>query len=257
MKKRIKRTLLLLVIALFLCPISFTLLHRISRNGIPVLGYHNIVSDEEKRTLYRENHYTLSVSALKKHFDYLKRHHYRTLTLIELEDYLNHAKSFDQKVVVLTFDDGYASFNTLVKPLLESYDFHATCFVIGHHLHDENPMYLKQHDLINDEHVAYYSHSYDLHHQAGRSKKRIETLTPEEIAADFQHNSVDQTYFAFPYGRSTDQIDRILHDQGVHLAFSYNQYEHVTDLSNRYYLPRYMIIDLMPMLYFQWILNEK
>jgi len=42
---------------------------------------------------------------------------------------------------------------------------------------------------------------------------------------------------------------------GVRLAFSYNQFRHVTPDENPYFLPRYMMVDATPDFYFRWIVE--
>ena len=59
----------------------------------------------------------------------------------------------------------------------------------------------------------------------------------------------------FPYGRSVEGIENILKDNRVKLAFSYNQFRHMNRDDNIYYLPRYMIVDMMPDVYFRWVLG--
>lgn len=89
----------------------------------------------------------------------------------------------------------------------------------------------------------------------GINKKIIEVLSKEEIDNDFKKNTVSHEYFAFPYGRSRNDIDDILENNGVKLAFSYNQYRKMTRNYDRYFLPRYMILDSTPLWYLKLILE--
>lgn len=250
------------LIIIFICFIIFipfsTLLikHYQSKDGLPIIGYHNVVSDEDKETKYKSNRYTLSVSQFKEHMQYLYDHHYQTLTMDEVNEYYLGNLIINENSVVLTFDDGYKDFNRIVKPILEEYGFHGTCFVIGKHVNDNNPMFLKEEDIQNNETTSYYSHSFDLHRTVnGFDKKIIETMSLEEINEDFQKNPVDCTYFAYPYGRTVDHIDEVLENNHVQLAFCYNQFKNMTPQDNRYYLPRYMFVDIMPMFYFKYIVQ--
>lgn len=251
MKKR-RRFIILLTFFLYLPGIPL-IQHVRSREGIAVLEYHEIVDDVLKRRTH--NHYTLSESSFRREMKYLYDHHIHTLSLAELEDYYEGRQDVSH-AVVLTFDDGYATFNTIVKPILEEYQLKATCFVIGHHLNDDNPRFLHKADIVNDALCSYYSHSYDLHHKArGFNKKRIETLSLEDIAEDFAKNPVDATYYAFPYGRSVKGIIPILKANHVRLAFSDNQHVHMTRASPRYFLPRYLMVDVTPFWYYQFLVK--
>ena len=257
MKKKIVTTLLciLLIIPLFFVG-SVVYQHYKTRDGICIVGYHGVVSDKEKKEKYADNRYFLSESQFKRQMKYLYEHHYQTLSMQDIDDYYQGKINIGKKTIALTFDDGYKNFNTVVKPILEEYGFNGTCFVIGKHLTDQNNKMLKTNDIVNSDKIHYYSHSYNLHRtSSGFDRKIIQDLSLEEIQEDFDINPLDSTYFAFPYGRSRDDIEPILKASGVKLAFSYNQFRHMTRNDDPYYLPRYMIVDIMPDIYFQWIIE--
>ena len=226
-------------------------------DGLCVLGYHGVVSDEEKKTLYKDDVYTLAISDFERHMKYLYDHGYKTYTMDEVYQYMMGDKELDEKAVVLTFDDGYKNFNEYVVPVTEKYNMHATCFVIGKHMYDDKEKFLKEEDMINSPYASYYSHSYNLHRKSknGFDRKIIEDLSLEEIDKDFKTKGADASYFAFPYGRSVEGIENILKDNHVKLAFSYNQFRHMNRKDNIYYLPRYMIVDMMPDIYLRWVLG--
>ena len=258
MKKWIKRVGLSCLI-LFLCTICICIVipHYSSKDGLCILGYHGVVSDEEKSTLYKKDRYTLSVSQFEKQMKYLYERGYTTYFMEDVENYMTTDIEPNEKAVVLTFDDGLKNFNTIVKPILEKYHFKGTCFVIGKHVEDDNNKYLKEEDMINDEYVEYYSHSNNLHRlsKKGINRKIIQDLTLKEIQEDFEKNCVDSTYFAFPYGRSRKDITPVLKENGVRLAFTYNTFKHAQKKDDIYYIPRYMIVDIFPFQYFKWIVN--
>lgn len=254
MKGKLKYILgtILLVIAIVLG--AFIYRHETTKDGISVLGYHNIVSDEDKASTYKDDRYAISVSQLRRHLDYLKEKSYDVLTMHEVQDYYDGKTTVSERAVALTFDDGYESFHTIVEPLMNEYKMHATCFVIGANIGMEN--YLKADQIKNSEYVEYYSHSYDMHHESnGFNRKQIQDMTLDEIDQDFKLNSVDSSYFAYPYGRSVKRIETTMNQNNVQLAFSYNQFRHVTTKDKRFTLPRYMMIDWWPDAYFKWIVD--
>ena len=256
MKKIIKTIVLVILIVLFVITGVFIYNHETTKYGIPIIGYHGVVEDVEKEANYKDNHYFLSKSMFQRQMQYLYDHGYQTLTLDQVYDYYQGNMDVGEKVVVLTFDDGYKNFNTIVKPILEQYQFQGTCFVIGKHLNDSSNSFLKTEDILNTKYVQYYSHSYNLHQKAdGFDKKIIETLSLEEIDQDFDDSKVDHTYFAFPYGRTRDDINPILEKHQVKMAFSYNQIRHLTRNDDIYKLPRYLMLDIMPDFYFHWIVE--
>ena len=229
--------------------------HYATRDGLCVLGYHGVVSDEEKATTYKDDRYTLSASQFERQIKYLYDKGYKTYSMEEIFEYKKGDSDLPKKAVALTFDDGYKNFNEVVKPILKKYGFKGTCFVIGKHVTDQNGKYLKAEDMITDETVSYYSHTHDLHRRSkkGGGRKIIEDLSEEELLSDFDKNVVDDTYLAFPYGRSASAADAVLEQAGVMLAFSYNQFRHLTRKENDYFLPRYLVLDIMPDFYIKWI----
>lgn len=231
------------------------IIHEQCKNGIPILGYHGVVEDQEKKLNYAHNTYFMSVSELEKQFAYLHDHQFQTLTMNEVNEYYHQQKQVPEKCVCITFDDGYKNFLTLVKPLLQKYNLKATCFVIGHKAISDNPLYLQKDELINDDYVQFYSHSYDLHHIAHLPKQKlIETLSVKEIQQDFLNNEniVSSDYFAFPYGVTSSNAKQYLASSQVKLAFGYNQNRTMTYHDNPYCLPRYQMFAGIPMFLFQW-----
>ncbi len=249
--------LVILAVLIAAALIAFVIPHYATRDGIAVLGYHTVVSDEEKETTYKNDRYTLSATQFDRQMNYLYRNGFTTYSLEEISLYMDGSLKADRKAVALTFDDGHKNFNTIAKPILDKYGFKASCFVVGKRLPTSYKSHLNADDIQNTETITYYSHSYDLHRTSPRGidRKIIQDLSLEEIDEDFAVNPVDSTFFAFPYGRSVKGIEPILKKHNVQLAFSYNQFRHLTTDDDPYYLPRYMIVDITPNIYFQWIIE--
>jgi peptidoglycan/xylan/chitin deacetylase (PgdA/CDA1 family) len=232
--------------------------HQAYRDGLPVLGYHSVVSDQDKKEKFAFNPYVMAASNFDKQMQYLHDNNYDTLTMDEVYDYYIGIKGISSSSVVLTFDDGFKNFNTVVKPILEKYHLHATAFVIGSKTIKDTPLYLNTTDLINDQYVSYYSHSYDLHHfYKDSNRKIIETYSLKELRQDFITNEtiVDDTYFAYPYGISSHNALTVLKESPTKLAFSYNQNRNMTRHDDVYILPRYNMFSFMPIWYFSWIVE--
>lgn len=236
--------------------------HALNIHGLPVLGYHSVVSDEDKEKYYANNVYVMSISDFDKQMKYLYEHQYKTLTMSEINDYYLGNTDLVGNCIALTFDDGFKNFNTIIKPILEKYNFQATAFIIGYKTQIKDKpdpsklKYLKIEDLKNDSYVEYFSHSYDLHHKSSIPyHKLIETASLEEIRNDFIKNKdiVSDEYFAFPYGITSDNANIVLKENKVKLAFGYNQNRNMDRDDNQYLLPRYLMFDQMPDWYFQWI----
>lgn len=155
------------------------------------------------------------------------------------------------------------SFEAMVKPILKKYEINATCFVIGKKTKLKNTdepgkyTYLRKSDLKNDNYVEYYSHTYNLHHKAGLLEKQMEVESEDFINEDFQKNEtiVSDEYFAFPFGRSSENARKVLHKRNVKLAFGYGQNRNMLKQDDPYLLPRYIMYDFLPLFAFKWIVN--
>ena len=99
-------------------------------NGVPILTYHHILEDEEN-TRFRHTSTTTSVRAFGNQMTWLRDMGYTTLTLYQLESYLNNRANIPAKAVVITFDDGLKSVSRYAYPILRQYDFKATAFIIS------------------------------------------------------------------------------------------------------------------------------
>ncbi|KGI83578.1 xylanase, partial [Exiguobacterium mexicanum] len=98
--------------------------------GIPILTYHHILQDSENK-LFRETSTATSVEAFSEQMNYLKQAGYQTLSLQDVEDYLNKSANLPGKAVVLTFDDGLKSVYRYALPILRQNHQQATLFVIS------------------------------------------------------------------------------------------------------------------------------
>lgn len=237
-------------------------LHNKYNQGIPVLGYHGVVSNQDKTKYFKTNQYVFSQSELEKQFKYLKANNYQTLSMDELYEYYKSGKKPSDKCVALTFDDGFKNYKTVVEPLLKKYNFKATCFVITSKLEKKNSTkkgdytYLEKNDLDNNKFSMYCSHTYDMHHK-NNGEAYLEFKSAKEINNDIKKASeyVNTDYLAYPYGISSETVRDVLKTNKVKLAFSYNQVYDMNNKQNQYLLPRYLMFSKMPFTYFKWIVD--
>ena len=66
---------------------KIAIIHYLNVDGLPVLGYHDIVSDEDKEKNYKHDIYHMSISKFEKQMQYLYENNYHTLTMQEIEAY--------------------------------------------------------------------------------------------------------------------------------------------------------------------------
>lgn len=240
-----KYHILLIVFLVLICSfIGFKVWVNHNKNveQIPVLMYHDVIMDE----YYMSKPDTIQLSMFEKQLKYLKGNKYKTLSLDEFYCWKKGKCDFGEKTVLLTFDDGFYSFEYLVKPLLEKYDMTAAVFLIGEYTSDVTPEYnpnkygtIGAEDIDNNlKCVNYGSHTYSLHKMVG-NKKRVETLTYEEIDDDFKKmsNIHKFEYMTYPFNTDTENFIKALKNNGYKLAFR-GESEKATKSSNDYLIPR-------------------
>ena len=243
MKKKYVVLLVLFIVFIFLFLLfKLWINYNKSVEQIPVLMYHDVIID----SYYNDKPDTIELSMFEKQLQYLKENGYKTLTLDEFYCWKKGNCFYGDKVVLLTFDDGFYSFEYLVKPLLKKYDMTAAVFLIGEYTDEITPKFDPNKygtvgiDNINNDldNAEYGSHSFALHKMID-NKKIVETLTYEEIDEDFKKMNDIYTfkYMTYPFNTDTDKFIKALKNNNYKLAFR-GESEKATKKANDYLIPR-------------------
>ncbi len=206
--------------------------------GIPVLMYHHMLKTNENR-LFLHNNMVISVESFQEQMDYLHKQGFRTITLQELEKYMNHELNLTGKVVAITFDDGITSSERYAYPILKKYHFKATQFLIGDRTRNRDmgfdPDYLQYIGFssmkrINDV-FDFQSHTYNLHLRDANTFLPFMIFYPYEfIKEDLlknqqrigeQHKGAAAVkYLAYPFGQYDEKALQAAKDTGITMAFT-------------------------------------
>lgn len=174
-----------------------------SRN-VPVLLYHDI-SDQFK------DEYTVSPSRFAAQMERLYSNGYRAISLKDLDSLPGESLG---QAVVITFDDGYASFIDYAFPLLRNYGFKATVNIIGEyvgtflHLGGNRPVLSwDEYRFLNDSGLVDLGcHTYNLHSMSKvfQSQKALEEDLKLFTETFTKEIGTRPDILAWPYG-SYDQ----------------------------------------------------
>jgi len=235
-----------------------------SREMIPILGFHQVVHDEEKAAYYPYDMWVDSESAFEEKIRYLYEQGYETWTMDELYAWMIGEKEAKEKTVVLTFDDGYYACTQVIVPILKKYGFQATTFVIGSTLEGEHTwdgsqlQFLNKEDMKDQSVMQYYSHTYDLHEKQNNAYA-IDVRSKAALVQDMQQQKkiTDCSYLAYPYGHYNDTMIEVLKEHGVKLAFGYHENVKAKRGDDVYKIPRFSINAYTTMDTFRSMLESK
>lgn len=105
-------------------------------NKIPILIYHSIDNDKSR--------ISLDVISFEKQLRFLKQKGYKSINF-------NCIENFNEKQIIITFDDGYKDNLLNALPILKKYNFNATCFIITNFVGRTNSWDSTHRDYIEKE----------------------------------------------------------------------------------------------------------
>ena len=210
-------------------------------NGLPVLMYHFFYDNNK---YYKEDNNWLKIEDFEEQLKYMTENDFYFPTWEEVNDYIEGKIKLPSKSVVLTVDDGDASFFDVAVPVLQKYKVPATSFVITGWYgwrYDENMKY-----------VVWESHSDQMHESGANGKGRMVNWTHDQIVQDLKKSSETlggANVFCYPFGHYNDTAIKALKDANYILAFTVEG-GRVTKNSNKYKLPRVRVTDGNSLSYF-------
>lgn len=205
--------------------------------NIPVLNYHffyDLDSGEECNQSI-----CLKKSIFDEHLKYLKDNGYNTLSVKDLDLWLDRKIELPAKSVLITVDDGAMGTDTHLIELLEKYDLRATLFLITSWWDKDK---YKSHNL------DIQSHGDNIHVErycngVSRGAKGL-CLSKEELVKDFKKsiNKLDgeNTAFCYPFYLYNKNMLDAMKEVGFKLGFAGGDRK-VKRTDDKYMLPRYII----------------
>ncbi len=208
---------------------------------VPVLMYHHITENKDK-----SGSYTVTTDEFEKDLRYIASKGYSAVSVSELIDYVYSTSPLPEKPIVITFDDGFESYQALALPILEKYGMKSAVFVIGsaadlytrvsdHNISYSNLNWQAIKELQCSPLCEVHSHTYDLHHNEKGERKGMSRLKNESnaeyekaVSADlinlqkcFENKSLTvPTAIAYPYGAYDDYTTEIIKKLGFKASFT-------------------------------------
>lgn len=176
------------------------------RQRVPVLMYHEITAGP--------NNLYVPPDELAAHLQWLKENGYTAITLRQLYDHLTDGTPVPEKPVVLTFDDSYSSHYDNALPLLKSFGWPGTIFVITGSIGERGHMTWDQVRDAAREGMELGAHT--INHPS------LELLSGELLVREIDGSrkalqaetgrSID--FFCYPAGKLNEEVVRVTQEAG-------------------------------------------
>lgn len=213
-------------------------------NKIPILMYHSI-EKMPKETVMRSLHVSPKAFAIQMRI--LKTLGYKGLSLNNLRPYLEGKRQ--GKVVGITFDDGYKNNLLNATPILNKYNFSATCFIVSDFIGLSNvwdiDKGITQRPLMSEGEIHGWINSGMEIGAHTKSHPDLTKSSKEEIYKEISECKVilEQKFnqpimnFCYPYGKF-DELSLDLVKKSGYLSGSSMIRGKASFESNRFSLPR-------------------
>lgn len=188
---------------------------------IPVLCYHNLAPQSKGRMI-------LAAKVFEEQMRYLKNQGFRVINLREFVEFVSLKRQLPRRSVLLTFDDGYRSFQQYALPLLKELGFTATLFVYTDYVAGGGNAFtwdeLKKLEQDGFDIQAHSKSHGDMvrgvKEPAGEYEKRLEAELVQPRALFEKHLGRAPDILAYPYGRQDETVVRRTRERGYTAAFT-------------------------------------
>ncbi len=186
--------------------------------SVPVLIYHYVEYVQDEKDTIRKSLNIIPYIFIKQ-IETLKNAGYTFVTMSELIDMFDGKKELPQKLIAITFDDGYRDFYTDVFPILKKYNVKVTAYIVSGFLDRLNYLFTPHlKEIVKSGLVeigAHTVHHYSLRglnfevakYEIEESKKELETILGNPIVS-----------FAYPDGSFDEQAIQLVENAGFKSA---------------------------------------
>ena len=200
--------------------------------GFAVLNYHYTINKDANEHLQCVQEICLTDTLFDAHMKYLSDNNYFSLTLEEIEMFIDNKIRLPKNSVGITIDDGWYVGRSIT--ILEKYNLHGILFLIGS---------LAPTSDYQSANLEIASHTWDLHKKWGDfiNASKEDAINDLKKSRESLNNT---TYFCYPFYQYNDEVISYLKEVGFTMAFSgINRKVKVGE--NKYIVPRYGIVNTM------------
>lgn len=209
---------------------------------VHVLCYHNVVATAK-------TDYDTSVADFAAQLQVLKEGGYQTISCGQLSDYIANVKDIPAKSVIITFDDGRASFLQNARPMLDKLGFKASLFLITGSVGAKGS--LSWDDVKALATAGYEIGSHTVTHlnltkvpnglSVAEQQRKVRREIEDSATTLTQKLGQAPVALAYPFGNYDGFAMRAAREAGYRMAFSIDPGA-IDNQSNVWALPRKMIV---------------
>ncbi len=206
--------------------------------ALPILMYHHF--SKNKADI---NEYVISPENFEEDLKYITQKGYTTVSIADLENFIQKGKPLPKKPIIITVDDGYLSFYEYAYPLLKKYNCKAVLSIIGFYTEFYNDFekrdarythvtYSDIKDMLSSGLIEIANHSYNMHDLKKRHGiKKLKSESTEQYKAilcedilntqKLMEDKVDiKPYiYTYPFGYHSAFTDNIIKELGFRASF--------------------------------------
>ena len=165
----------------------------------------------------------ISTKELRKEFNYLKKHNYKVVPLIDIVNKVNRGEAVPSNWVAFSIDDGFRSFYTHGLSVFREYNFPFTLFIAVKYTEEKYKDYVSWKQLKT---IAKYGdvefHSYGHGHFGQMSDEKIKADMDKGLALMKKHLNYEPNLFVYPYGEYDERVEKVLKDYNFKAVFNQN-----------------------------------
>jgi peptidoglycan/xylan/chitin deacetylase (PgdA/CDA1 family) len=200
---------------------------------IPVLTYHSITDQAGSE-------YEVTAAQFNLQMAYLHSHGYHSISLKQFDTFMKRGMSVPDKLVLITFDDGYRNNYDMAFPILKKYGYTAALFVITDWVNSKPYMSWTQIKALEKGGWDIMAHSRTHPHLPLQSKARQQKEIAGSKIAIERIVKTSAFAFAYPYGHRSQTTMDLVQESGYLYAFTFD--DGLTTSSQNPYLLKRLIV---------------
>ena len=186
-------------------------------NSAIVLMYHRFNEPMHQST-------NISPNLFRQHLELIKKYNFNVLDLKSFVDILRNKKRIPKKTIIITVDDAFKSFYNYGYPILKEFNFPFSVFVSTASISNEKNSDFMSWEMLRDIKMnkgMIFNHTVDHLSLVDLCEEIIiEQVKKASNQLRLKLGDINPKIFSYPYGESSERVEKILEKQGFIAAFS-------------------------------------